>query len=806
MNISYNWLKQFLKIDLEIDQISEILTDVGLEVEGVSKYQKFNGSLDGLVVGKVLTCIKHPNADRLKLTTVNIGDDDLLQVVCGAPNIKKNQTVIVATVGTTLHPVNGEEFKINKSKIRGELSQGMICAEDEIGIGDSHDGIIVLDNEHEAGKKVSKIFDCYEDYVFDIGLTPNRSDAMSHFGVARDIRAALMHKGHKLELITPSVSSFHINTRSKKINVKVKDTELSPRFTGLCIENIKIEKSPEWIQNRLKSIGLSPINNVVDITNYVMHELGQPLHAYDLDKIKSNSIEIKNLKENTKFITLDGVERQLNGNDLMICDKDIPMCIAGVFGGDLHGVNNNTHSIFLESACFNSVSIRKTAKHHSINSDSSFRFERGIDIELVKYSLKRAALLICEICDGKICSDIIDEFSNKIESKSILLNYEKTNNLIGQVIPPEEIKSILTSLDFKINNITETGIGLTVPSYRHDVTRECDVVEEILRIYGFNKIKLSNKLSISINSIETNLYYKIENSIASYLNSLGFNEIMNNSLTNNNLNLFNRRSVEIINSISTDISQLRTTLIESSLKTLKYNLNRKNKNNKFFEFGKIYEKLEKKNCEKRRLGIVFSGEIVRKSWNDKIIYADFYKLKNIVLNIFSKLSINCFEKSIDFEGFDSALGIYHNNERLAVIGLLSSKINKEFDISQEVYYASLDIDKILLSLSNINEFKKYKPISKFQEINKDMAFIFDKTVKFSEIKKLIKESQIKDLKDINLFDVYEGEKIDRDKKSYAMNFTISNDEKTLTDKEIHNVMDKVEKKFKNKFNAILRDK
>ena len=419
MNISYNWLKEFLKIDLELDRISEILTGIGLEVEGVSNYQQFKGGLKGLVVGKVLTCIKHPNADRLKLTTVDIGQEIPLQIVCGAPNVNKNQTVIVATVGTTLYPLNGDEFKINKSKIRGKLSCGMICAEDEIGIGDSHDGIIILKDKHKAGKEASKIYEYYEDYIFDIGLTPNRSDAMSHYGVARDLRAALMHKNKSLELITPSVSSFHVNARTKKINIKVNDSKLAPRFSGVCIENIKVKKSADWIQNKLKSIGLTPINNVVDITNYVLHELGQPLHAYDLEKIKSNNIEVKTLKKDTLFTTLDGVERKLDDSDLMICDGNKPMCIAGVFGGDDHGINNETNTIFLESAYFDPVSIRKTAKFHSINSDASFRFERGIDVELVEYALKRAALLICEECEGKICSDIIDEYSNRVDSKSI---------------------------------------------------------------------------------------------------------------------------------------------------------------------------------------------------------------------------------------------------------------------------------------------------------------------------------------------------------------------------------------------------
>ena len=410
MNISFNWLSEFLKIDSKIEEVSEILTDIGLEVEGIEKYEEFTGGLKGLVVGEVVYCEQHPNADRLKLTKVNVGNETILQIVCGAPNVQLNQKVVVATVGTTLHPFNNDKFKISKSKIRGEISQGMICAEDEIGIGNSHEGIIVLNSKFKPGTKVSKIYENYSDLVFNIGLTPNRSDAMSHLGVARDLRAALMHKGHKSELITPSVSSFHINSRTKKININVEDPNICPRFSGVCIENVSIKESPKWLKNKLKSIGLTPLNNVVDITNYVLHEIGQPLHAYDFDKITTKSINIKTLKEGTEFTTLDGVTRKLTKNDLMICDSDTPMCIAGVFGGQNHGITNETKSIFLESAYFDPVSIRKTAKHHGINSDASFRFERGICIDSVEYALKRASILICELCDGKISSDIIDEY------------------------------------------------------------------------------------------------------------------------------------------------------------------------------------------------------------------------------------------------------------------------------------------------------------------------------------------------------------------------------------------------------------
>ena len=803
MNISFNWLKEFLNIDIDIEEVSNILTDIGLEVEGIDYFQEIKGGFKGLLVGEVVSCIKHPNADRLKLTTVNIGEESLLQIVCGAPNVKEGLIVVIATVGTTLYPLKGNEFKINKSKIRGELSQGMICAEDEIGIGKAHDGIIVLDKKHKPGTKVFEIFDNYSDSIFNIGLTPNRSDAMSHHGVARDLRAALMHKGLKTELLTPSVSNFHINSRTKKINIKISNQSLCQRFSGVCIENIKVESSPKWLQNKLKSIGLSPVNNVVDITNYILHEVGQPLHAYDLEKIKSNTIEVKTLKEDTVFTTLDGLERKLNETDLMVCDKNKPMCIAGVYGGDCHGVSNETKSIFLESAYFNPVSIRKTAKAHSINSDASFRFERGVNIELVEYALKRAAILICEFCGGKICSDLIDEYPKKTESKSILLNFEKTNKLIGQEIPTEEIKSILTSLDFKINNITETGVGITVPSYRHDVTRECDVVEEILRIYGFNEINLSNKLSISLNTIDQNKHFKTESIISSYLNSLGFNEIMNNSLTNNELDIEKRKSVKIINSISSDVSQLRTSLLESSLKTLKYNLNRKNSNTNFYEFGKIYENTLENNKESRRLGILFSGNIIEKTWYSDVVKAEFYTLKNIVLNIFKRLSINVSEKTMNFEGLENVLGMFKNDKRIAILGEITKEYKSIIGINQDVYYASIDIDLLLNNLTS--ELHKYINISKFPSVNRELNFLFNNDIQYSEIEILLfQNSKIKKLISMSLSDVYIDKKLPEGKKSYTLSFRLMDNEKTLTEKEIQSTMNKIQNIIENKFIATLR--
>ena len=803
MNISFNWLSEFLKIDLSIEEVSNILTDIGLEVEGIENYEQYKGGLDGLVVGEVVYCEQHPNADRLSLTKVNIGEDTNLQIVCGAPNVQLNQKVVIATVGTTLYPLNGDKFKITKSKIRGEISQGMICAEDEIGVGNSHDGIIVLDSKVKVGTKVSTIYENYSDKVFNIGLTPNRSDAMSHLGVARDLRAALMHKGFKNELITPSVSSFNINSRTQKINIDIENPKICPRFTGVCIDDINVKESPNWLKNRLKSIGLSPLNNVVDITNYVLHEIGQPLHAYDLDKIATKSINVKTLKQGTEFTSLDGELRKLLKTDLMICDSDTPMCIAGVFGGQNHGITSETKSIFLESAYFDPISIRKTAKHHGINSDASFRFERGICIDSVDYALKRAAILICELCDGNISSDIIDEFAKKPDEVSILLNFDKTNKLIGQEIPREEIKSILTSLDFKINNITETGVGITVPFYRHDVTRECDVIEEILRIYGYNKIKLSNKLSIPIIQEGYNNSYQIENLIAKLLTPFGFNEIMNNSLTGNKLNVIERNSVNIINSISLDISQLRTSLLESSLKTLEFNLNRKNKNNKFFEFGKIYEFINSETVESRRLSIMFASDLFHNSWNNKNANSDFYIIKNIVLNILSRLSINSSEKIINHNAFNNTLGLYNKKNIIALIGDVKTEYLNEFNIKNKVYYASLDIDCILELVNN--NFIKYTKLSKFPQVKRELNFLLEKEIQYISIENyILNESNIKNLFQMTLSDVYQSDKLPDGKKSYTLNFTLLDQLKTLSEKEISLTMNMIQTKIESKFRAILR--
>ncbi len=593
MKISYNWLKQFINISWDAEKTGELLTNLGLEVEGIENYQSVKGGLEGVVVGKVLTCEQHPNADRLKVTTVDIGANEPLHIVCGAPNVAKGQIVPVATIGTKLYSSEGEEWTIKKGKIRGEDSYGMICAEDELGLGQSHDGIMVLDKNLKVGTPVAEIFEIENDKVFEIGLTPNRADAMSHLGVARDLRAGLIRQKINLELITPSTSSYHLDNRSLKIAVKVENFEKAPRYCGVTISGIKVAESPTWLQNRLKAIGLSPINNVVDATNYVLHELGQPLHAFDAAKIKGNKVIVKTLKAGTKFTTLDEVERTLHEDDLMICDAEKPMCIAGVFGGITSGVTESTTSIFLESAYFDPISIRKTAKRHGLNTDASFRFERGIDPNITEYALMRTCLLIIDIAGGEVTSDIFDSYPVKIEDSQVRLSFENAEKLIGQEIPKETIKEILTSLEIKVNSVTETGLGLMVPAYRNDVTREADVIEEILRVYGYNNIETTEKLNASISNSNKFEDYKLRNIISNQLVSQGFYEIMANSLTTAKYaelskQLKEEHNVVMLNPLSQDLGVMRQSLLFSGLEAVAYNINRKRADLKLFEFGKTY--------------------------------------------------------------------------------------------------------------------------------------------------------------------------------------------------------------------------
>ena len=808
MKISYNWLKQFLQIDWEAIKVGELLTDLGLEVEGIETKESIKGSLKGIVVGEVLTCIQHPNADRLKITSVNIGSADPIQIVCGAPNVATGQKVPVATIGTTLFDDNGQGFKIKKGKIRGEESHGMICAEDELGLGKGHDGILVLNSEIKVGTSGAEVFNIETDEVFEIGLTPNRSDAMSHFGVARDLKAGLLQQDVNLELISPSVSDFHVNERTLRIDVEVQNKDLIPRYCGITITDIEVKDSPEWIQNRLKSIGLIPKNNIVDITNYVLHELGQPLHAFDAQKIKGNKILVKNLAEGTKFKTLDSIERELSSEDIMICDGDSnPLCIGGVFGGMKSGVTENTTSIFLESAYFNPVSIRKTAKRHSLNTDASFRFERGIDINMTKYALKRAALLIKEYAGGKMGSDISDFYPEKLEDFQVFLSYENANRLIGQDIPRETIKKILASLEIKINSETEGGLGLTIPSYRTDVQREADIIEEILRVYGYNNIEFSHKLNTSI-SFDSNKEDKIENIVANQLSSLGFNETMANSLTkadyiNLSENLSPEHNVEMLNPLSNDLKVMRQSLLFGGLESISYNINRKNNDLKFYEFGKTYHKYDTKYQEDKHLTLFITGNRTKDSWKTTNQISDFFYTKGLVTNLLHRLGIrNLKNMPIKSDVFSEGITLSLGKIKLVDLGVVKKSILKEFGIKQEVLFADFNWQNLLKLSSKKNI--TVSDLPKFPIVKRDLALLLDSKTEFKEVYNLAFQSEKNLLKDVDLFDVYEGNNLPEGKKSYAVSFLLQDETKTLADKQIDKIMQKLQQTFEKNLDAILR--
>ena len=808
MKISYNWLKQFINTSWNAEKIGELLTDLGLEVEGIEDYQSVKGGLEGVVVGEVLTCDQHPNADRLKVTTVNIGADKPLQIVCGAPNVAKGQKVPVATIGTKLFTSEGEEWTIKKGKIRGEESHGMICAEDELGLGQSHDGIMILDKSLKIGTPVAKIFEIENDKVFEIGLTPNRADAMSHLGVARDLKAGLLQHKINLELITPSTSSYHIDNRSLKIDVQVEDLVKAPRYCGVTLSGLKIADSPTWMQNRLKAIGLSPINNVVDATNYVLHELGQPLHAFDAAKIKGNKVIVKTLKSGTKFTTLDEVERTLHGDDLMICDAEKPMCIAGVFGGITSGVTESTTSIFLESAYFDPISIRKTAKRHSLNTDASFRFERGIDPNITEYALMRAALLIMEVAGGEVTSDVFDSYPVKIEDSQVRLSFENAEKLIGQEVPKETIKQILTSLDIKVNSVTETGLGLMVPAYRNDVTREADIIEEILRVYGYNNIQTTNKLNASISNSNKFEDYKLRNVIGNQLVSQGFYEIMTNSLTTAKFTelsdmLKQEHNVVMLNPLSQDLGVMRQSLLFSGLEAVSYNINRKRGDLKLFEFGNTYHDYNGNREEPKHLTLLVTGERTKEAWNGSNKTTDFFYLKGLVYSILKRLGINnTKEQPVKADVFSEGLNMSLGKAELVSIGLVKKSVLKHFDISQTVLYADFNWDNIL-EVAKRNSII-FKELPKYPEVRRDFALLLDETVSFESIYNLARQSERKLLKDINLFDVYQGKNLPKGKKSYAISFTLQDEHKTLTDKQIDKIMANLQKSFEKELGAVLR--
>jgi len=798
MKISNNWLKDYIKTDLATDKVGAFLTDIGLEVEGIEKYESVKGSLEGIVVGKVLTCEQHPNADKLKKTTVDVGGK-ILEIVCGAPNVAAGQTVPVAVIGTKIYAKDGSSFEIKEAKIRGEKSQGMICAEDELGLSDDHGGIMVLDEEtYKVGEPFAKYFSLANDEVYEIGLTPNRTDAMSHYGVARDLHAFLSTNGLKSEF--EKASSAIVKAEGEHgFELEVEDAELCPRYIGAVIENVKIEESPNWLKDRLKAIGLSPINNVVDITNYVLHGFGQPLHAFDADKIAGKKVKVGVNKPGTKFVTLDGVERTLNGSEIMIKDgNNKPMCIGGVFGGNESGVSENTKTIFLESAYFNPVAIRKAAKAHGLNTDASFRFERGVDANNARTAITHAIKMIEEIAGGEKVGNLLEFYPKKIEDFKVIFRYSQLDKILGIKIHREKVKEILKSLDITVNNEIADGLEISVPAYRADVTREIDVIEEILRIYGYNKVEAPKKIAFSPVKLSFDDQDALENSWARTLQSNGFNEVMNNSLTSVK---DETNAVKLLNPLSGDLAFMRKSLLEGLLGNAIYNINRKNADIKFFELGKIYHKFEKYE-ERKQLAILVSGRDKAENWLMPKSVTDFYMLKAYVKILLDKLNLTFVEKPLEDERFADALEIISVKRTIARLGKVSPQLLKEFDIEQDCFYAEIELETCQ-ALRKTDNFK-FVDIPKFNKIRRDLALLVDKNVSYADLFKAAKKNPSKFLKNINLFDVYEGKNLPEGKKSYALSFELLNEEKTLEDKEITEVMNSLIKTFQKEFEAELR--
>ena len=817
MNISYNWLKEYVNFDLTPDEVAAALTSIGLETGDVEEVQSIKGGLEGLVIGEVLTCEPHPNSDHMHITTVNLGQGDPVQIVCGAANVAAGQKVVVATLGTKLY--DGDEcFTIKKSKLRGVESNGMICAEDEIGIGTSHEGIIVLPEDVVPGTLAKDYYNIKSDYVLEVDITPNRSDACSHYGVARDLYAWLIQNGRQATLKRPSADAFKVDNHDMNIDIVVENTEACPRYAGVAIKNVTVKESPEWLQNKLRLIGVRPINNIVDITNYILHAYGQPMHCFDADKIKGGKIVVKTCPEGTKFVTLDEVERKLSDRDLMICNAEEPMCIAGVFGGLDSGTTETTKDVFLESAYFHPTWVRKTARRHGLSTDSSFRFERGIDPNGTIYALKEAALLVKELAGGEIASEIKDNYPAPIADFPVELSYEYTNALIGKVIPAETIKSIVTSLEMKITGETPEGLSLLVPAYRVDVQRPCDVVEDILRIYGYNNVEIptSVKSSLSVKG-DVDKSVKLQNLVSEQLVGCGFNEIMNNSLTAatyyEGLETYKPENlVQLMNPLSNDLNVMRATLLFGGLESIQHNANRKNADLKFFEFGNCYHfNAEKRNPEKvlaayseeLHLGLWITGKRVSNSWAHPDENTSVYELKAYVLNIFRRLGVNfgglVFGNLTD-DIYSVAISVHtRGGKLLATFGVLHKKIQKAFDIDNEVYYADLNWKELMKAIKNNTV--AYKEISKFPAVKRDLALLIDKKVQFAEIEKIAYETDKKLLKSVELFDVYEGKNLEAGKKSYAVSFMLQDENATLNDKQIDKVMQKLIANLQNKLDA-----
>ena len=802
MKISINWLKEYVETNSQPEEISEILTNLGLEVEKLSLFESVKGGLNGVVAGKVLECGKHPDADRLKVTSIDLGNSEISEIVCGAPNIEKGQIVPVAKVGCKIYTSDGTEIKIKKSKIRGVVSNGMVCAEDEIGLGQSHDGIMILDSNIKPGTPISEVFNLENDNILEIGLTPNRSDAMSHYGVARDLKAFYDFKSIKSKLILPSVNNFESVKLDENFKITIEDIDKCPFYSGLIIKNIKVGPSSKELQNKLKSIGLKPINNIVDITNFVMHEIGQPLHAFDLDKLES--INVKSLKSGAKFKTLDESLIELDKEDLMICSSNKPLCLAGIYGGHESGVSDSTTNLFLESAIFDPVTIRKSSKRHQLFTDASYRYERGVDPEKVIYALKRAAILINEDNPNSSVSDILVEDNLKLKTKDIYLRYNKIDSVTGQNIDKDVITQILSSLDFEIKNHNEEGLNIVAPYYRNDVYREIDVIEEILRVYGFNNIPVNSKISMIIPEIGKNKINKIESLISNNLIGIGFNEIINNSICSPDTNeKFKKQVVRLLNPQGIELSNLRASLIPSALETIKHNYNRQNKNLKLFEIGNTYSLDNETYIENKRLNIAVTGKIFDENWISKYSKNSFYYLKGVTENLLTQLNISNIRYEISNDKlFEYKLDIYSYKKHIGFIGEIISDYTQEFSLEQKIHILNLDLDQIKLKPLNI----KHQELSKFPSSRRDLSMILNDDISFESIKDLAFKLENKILLDVNLFDEYKGKNIEDNKKSFAVSFTFNDSKKTLTDKVIDKIMEKLTEKYKTELGAVIRDK
>ena len=829
MNISYNWLKRYLALTDSAEQVAQILTSIGLEVGKVEKVQTIKGGLEGLVVGEVITCVDHPNSDHLHITTTRVAPDaEPLQIVCGAPNVAAGQKVIVATVGTVLYD-GDEKFTIKRGKIRGEESLGMICAEDEIGVGTNHDGIMVLPADTPVGMPAKEYFGVEDDTLIEVDITPNRADGASHYGVARDLYAYYQAKGIDIALTKPSVEDFRVQSNALPIEVVVENTDACPRYTGVSIKGVTIKESPDWLKKALNTIGIRPINNVVDVTNFVLHEMGQALHSFDADKIKGNKVIVKNATEGQKFVTLDGVERTLSAADLMICNANEPMCIAGVFGGQDSGISETTTNVFLESAYFAPVSIRKTARRHQLSTDASFRYERGCDPNNTLYVLKRCALLIQEVAGGEIAMDITDQGKTAFEPFPVAFNIDRAHALIGKEIGEETIERILRAMEVEIyskeNNVWQIG----VPRYRVDVQRECDVVEDILRIYGYNNVEFPEKLNTSLSYNPKPNPVALQIRISEQLTAQGFNEILNNSLTKVSYyepleQLSLATCVKIMNPLSQDLGVMRQTLLFGGLESIQRNANRKNADLKFYEFGNCYHYHAQKIADRQakdphwtydplyayseepHLALWLTGNKTAQSWVQKEEKVSFYTLHAYVNNVLRRLGINianCTMEALESELCSDGMIIKApNGKAIGFMGIVNSKLLKAFDIDNPVYYADLDWN-MLLKLN-----KQYKPVindlPKFPEVKRDFALLVDKSVKFADLAKAALAAEKKLLKAVNLFDVYEGKNLEAGKKSYALSFILQDAENTLKDKQIEAIMAKLQKIFEDKFGAKLR--